>query len=102
MRPIEFEMNVVPLPGQRMTPSQILAKLDAHLRSAGWVACDVDAWLIDWKPDLLLWRVSGQVVSALGEGRPCFEVDVLRCECGSGSNTRGPGHSDWCKLWVQA
>lgn len=21
------------------------------------------------------------------------------CECGSGSNLRGPGHSDWCKLW---
>jgi len=20
------------------------------------------------------------------------------CECGSGNNARGPGHSDWCKL----
>lgn len=21
------------------------------------------------------------------------------CECGSGSNLRGEGHSDWCKLY---
>lgn len=21
------------------------------------------------------------------------------CECGSGSNLRGPGHSDWCRLY---
>lgn len=34
---------------------------------------------------------------------PCKEVEVSmdalpRCECGSGSNIRGPGHAHYCKL----
>lgn len=38
-------------------------------------------------------RIETKVSISLGEPR---------CECGSGNHSRGPGHSDYCKLWEKS
>lgn len=56
-------------------------------------------------------RIHEAIAERLAEPGPVWRKDYgvypaaaraiaeVRCECGSGSHVRGPGHSDWCKLY---
>jgi hypothetical protein len=60
-----------------------------------WASTLGDLPLID--PPYVPGRVEGKVTCS-----GTVKLDDPRCECGSGSNLRGPGHSDYCQLWLKA